>query len=162
MVVLNKSIHIIVAGRGQFKNTIPAMLYKQPEQQTFSQDTLNKSFNIFLCLFAGDSSTVCSVLCQSPKVYRGVQGIWQSQGMPEDAHGTPAPCSSAPEKCPNKAHEELGLWKRLQIQPHVQGACGAGLSTTRVERNRLLQGTRNVTAVLGMAFDFMTRTFVLG
>lgn len=31
MVLLNKSIHIIVAGRGQFKNTIPAMLYKQPE-----------------------------------------------------------------------------------------------------------------------------------
>nr|XP_030121279.3 ATPase WRNIP1 isoform X2 [Taeniopygia guttata] len=110
----------------------------------------------------GDSSTVCSVLCQSPKVYRGLQGLWQRQGMPEDAHGTTAPCSSAPEKRTNKAHEELGLWKRLQIQPHVQGTCGAGLSTRRVERNRLLQGTRNMTAVLRMGFDFMTHTFLLG
>lgn len=31
MVVLNNSIHNIVAGRGQFKNTVPAMLYKQRE-----------------------------------------------------------------------------------------------------------------------------------
>lgn len=105
---------------------------------------------------------MCSVLCQSPKVYRSVQGIWQRQGMPEDAHRTTAPCSSAPEKRPNKAHEELGLWKRLQIQPHVQGTCGAGLSTRRVERNRLLQGTKNVTAVLRMGLDFMTHTFPLG
>lgn len=117
----------------------------------FPKELKRTHLTFSLCLFAGDSSTVCSVLCQSPKVYRGVQGIWQRQGMLEDAHGTTAPCSSAPEKCPNKAHEGLGLWKRLQIQSHVQGTCGAGLFTRRVERNRLLQGTKIVTTVLGMA-----------
>ncbi|XP_071409458.1 ATPase WRNIP1 isoform X2 [Pithys albifrons albifrons] len=61
----------------------------------------------------GDSSTVCSVLCQSTKVYRGIQGIWQCQRVSEDAHRTSATCSTAPEKCPNTAHEELGLWQRL-------------------------------------------------
>lgn len=29
MFLLDNSIHIIVAGRGQFENKIPAMLYKQ-------------------------------------------------------------------------------------------------------------------------------------
>lgn len=61
----------------------------------------------------GDSSTVCSVLCQSTQVYRGVQGIQQCQRMSENAHGTSATCSTAPEKCPNNTHEELGLWQRL-------------------------------------------------
>lgn len=63
-----------------------------------------------LFLFPGHSSTMCSVFCKSTKVYRGVQGLQQCERMSENAHRTSTTCSTAPEKCPNKAYEELGLW----------------------------------------------------
>jgi len=109
VLLLNNNTHIAAAGRGQVKNITPITLHNLTNRP-FRKELERSRLTFSLLSFPGHSSTMCSVFCQSTKVYRGVQGVQQRQRVSKDAHGTAAACSAAPEKCPNEAHEEPGLW----------------------------------------------------